>query len=175
MNKTKKLVFIAILSAIGTIIGLFEQMITLPFIAPGVRLGLSNIVVLVSLISFGFKEGMAVSLLKSILLMLVSGNVSSFMYSFTGALFSSFAMSFIILLGNRLFSLIGVSLIGSAFHNLAQVTVSSIVLSNLNMFSYLPVLLLLGNFTGFFVGLSSDYVIKSLSKTISIKNKEWLL
>lgn len=175
MNKTRELVFVAILSAMGTIIGLFEQMIPLPFIAPGVRLGLSNIVVLVALIVFGLKKGITVSLLKSILLMMVSGNVSSFMYSFTGALMSSIAMSFIIMLGNKYFSLIGVSLVGSAFHNIAQVSVSSFVLSNISMFSYLPILLFLGLFTGFFVGLSSDYIVKNIGKTIPITNKEWLL
>lgn len=175
MNKTRELVFVSVLAALGSILGLFEGMIPLPFIAPGVRLGFSNIVVLVSLILFGYKKGILVSLLKSVLLMLMTGNVSSFMYSFSGALFSSISMSIIILIGAKYVSLIGVSLIGSAFHNIAQVTISAIVLSNLMMFSYLPILLILGLFTGFFVGISSDYIVKNLKRTISIKHEEWLL
>ena len=74
MGKTKEMILMAILASMGSILGLFESMIPLPFIVPGLRLGFSNIVVVVSLICFGFKKGLIVSLLKSILLMLVSGN-----------------------------------------------------------------------------------------------------
>lgn len=174
MKSSKNLVLVAILAAFGSILGLFEQMIPLPFIVPGLRLGFSNIVVLVGLIAFGLKNGMIISFLKSILLMLLSGNVSSFMYSFSGALLSAFAMIIAIKYGRKVFSIIGVSLIGSAFHNIAQVLVSTIVLKNFMMFSYLPILLILGIFTGFFVGLSSDFIIKTLSKNIKLVYEEWL-
>lgn len=174
MNNTRKLVLMAVLAAFGSILGLFEAMIPLPFIAPGLRLGFSNIVVLVSLVLFGFKEGLIVSLMKSILLMLMSGNVSSFMYSFSGALLSSIAMIISLKFGKRFLSLIGVSIIGSAFHNIAQVTLSSLILSNIMMFSYLPILLILGIFTGFFVGISSIYILRNLKSKMALKNSEWI-
>lgn len=174
MTNTKKIVLMALLAAFGSILGLFEAMIPLPFIAPGLRLGFSNIVVLVSLVVFGFKEGIIVALLKSILLMLLSGNVSSFMYSFSGAFLSSIAMVIALKFGKRFLSLIGVSIIGSSFHNVAQVTLSSLILNNIMMFSYLPILLILGIFTGFFVGISSIYILRNLKNNIKLKNSEWL-
>lgn len=164
----------AVLAAFGSILGLFEAIIPLPFIAPGLRLGFSNIVVLVSLVLFGFKEGFTVSLMKSILLMLMSGNVSSFMYSFSGAFLSAIAMIISLKFGKKFLSLIGVSIIGSAFHNIAQVTLSSLILSNIMMFFYLPILLILGIFTGFFVGVSSIYILKNLKSKMTLKNSEWI-
>lgn len=175
MRQTKQLVLISLLGTFGAIIGLFEQMMPLPFAVPGFRLGLSNIVVLVGLISFGFKSGFSISLLKSVLLMLLSGNVSSFIYSFSGAFLSASAMILALKFGRRAFSLIGVSILGSSFHNIAQVGVSSMILNNIMMFSYLPILLIIGIFTGFFVGLSSNYICKTLKSTIKLENEEWLL
>lgn len=175
MKNTKKLVLISLLGSLGAIIGLFEQMMPLPFMVPGFRLGFSNIVVLVGLISFGYKSGFVISLLKSILLMLLSGNVSSFIYSFSGAFLSACAMIMGLKFGKNFFSLIGISILGSSFHNIAQVAVSSIILNNIMMFSYLSILLIIGIFTGFFVGLSSNYICKNLESIIDLENKEWIL
>lgn len=172
--KTKELVIMSLLAALGSILGLFEAMIPLPFLAPGLRLGFSNIIVLVSLITFGYKKGLAVSLLKSLLLMLMSGNVSSFIYSFSGALLSSIAMIIALKYGKKAFSIIGISLIGSSFHNIAQIFISSILLGNIMMFSYLPVLLIIGIFTGAFVGISSIYVLNTLKTKLILAEGDWI-
>lgn len=164
MDNLRELIFMSLLASLGSILGLFESMLPLPFLAPGLRLGFSNIVVLVSLIIFGLKNGIIVSLLKSVLLMLMSGNFSSFIYSFTGAVVSAIAMALALKYGDKIFSIIGVSIIGSSFHNIAQVTVSSLILGNMMMFSYLPILLIIGIFTGFFVGVSSSYIVIFLKK-----------
>lgn len=174
MTKTKKMVFISVLASLGSIIGLFELMMPLPVAVPGMRLGLSNIVVLVTLVVFGYKEGIYVALLKSIILMLLSGNVSSFLFSFTGAFLSSMAMSLAINTSHKFMSLIGVSIIGSSFHNTGQVLVAYIILKNKMIFSYLPILLFIGLFTGFFVGLSSFYVAKKLDTRVPVKHGEWI-
>ena len=62
----------------------------------------------------------------------------------------------------RYLSLIGISEIGSFFHNVGQVLVASFVLGNKMIFAYLPFLLILGLFTGYFVGLASIYITKNL-------------
>ena len=162
---TKKLVLISILASLGSIIGLLENIIPLPFVVPGVRLGLSNMVVLVSIVLFGLKEGVYVSLLKSVLLLLVSGNVTGFFYSFSGALLSSLSMALMIHFFKDKVSLIGVSLVGASAHNFAQVTMAVLVLKNIYIYSYLPVLLIIGLFTGVFVGISSQFILSNIKLT----------
>lgn len=158
----------------GAVIGYFESMIPLPFMVSGMRLGLSNIVVLTSLIVFGFKEGFYVSLLKSVVLMLISGNVSSFIYSFSGAFLSSVAMIISLKYLNKNLSLIGISVIGSSFHNLAQILVSFLVIKNIMIFSYLPALLILGIFTGTFVGISTFEIVKNLRRNMAVRHLDWI-
>ena len=173
MDRLKKNIFLSILVSIGLALSVLESSIPLPIAIPGARLGLSNMVVLITLVVFGFKEGIIVSGLKSIVLMLVTGSISSFIYSFSGAIISCIGMYLVYSYFSKVFSLIGVSIFGALFHNFAQVTVASLMLSNSRIYTYLPFLMLTSIFTGYFVGLSSTYIIKNLKKNFSVllKNK----
>lgn len=163
--RVKKLIFLSLLVAVGLVMGLFESMIPIPVAIPGIRLGLSNMVVLITILFFGSKEGIIVASLKSLLLMLVTGAVSSFIFSFSGAVLSAVSMAFANKYLNKYLSPIGISLIGSTFHNTAQIITACFVLKTMHIISYLPLLLIIGIFTGIFVGLTSNYVIKNLNKT----------
>lgn len=170
MKKLNKIIFVALLVTIGLALSVVESSIPLPVAIPGARLGLSNMVILVSLIIFGFKEAFTISVLKSVLLMLVTGNVSSFFYSIAGAILSSIVMYLVYKYMSRFFSLIGVSIWGAVAHNVAQVGVAALILSNIRVFAYLPVLLLLSLFTGYFVGLSAIYISNSLKNNLKLFN-----
>jgi len=162
MRKTNKLIFISLLVSVGLALSVLESSIPIPIPVPGAKLGLSNIVILVTLVVFGFKEGIIVSMLKSILLMLITGSVTSFIYSFTGAVLSCIAMYISYRYFSKFFSTIGTSVIGAVFHNIGQVTIAAIILNNIMIYTYLPFLLLMSLFTGFFVGLATHYIVKNL-------------
>ncbi|MDO5713649.1 MAG: Gx transporter family protein [Tissierellia bacterium] len=160
----RKNIFIALLVSMGVAIGYIESLIPLPIPVPGARLGLSNIIILTTLVLFGYKEGIMVACLKSFLLMLVLGHVTSFFYSITGGILSCLGMIFAIKYLVPKISNIGVSEIGSACHNIGQVLVAGLIIQNWKIITYLPFLLLLGIFTGFFVGLSTNYIVEVLEK-----------
>jgi heptaprenyl diphosphate synthase len=164
MKKLNKMIFISILVSIGLALSVLESAIPLPIAMPGARLGLSNMVVLVTLIVFGFKDGIRVSVLKSTVLMLITGSISSFIYSLSGAILSSIMMYIAFRFFSRVFSLIGVSIIGALSHNFAQVSVASAMMNNLRIYTYLPFLMLMSLFTGYFVGLTSIYIVKNLKR-----------
>lgn len=168
MKKTNKMIFISLLVSVGLALSVLESAIPIPIAIPGARLGLSNMVVLVTLIVFGFKDGLKVAMLKSTVLMLVTGSVSSFMYSISGAVLSCVAMYFFYKLFPNFFSLIGISIVGAATHNFAQVSVAVLMLNNLRIYSYLPFLLIISLFTGYFVGLSSIYIVDNLKKNFKV-------
>lgn len=169
MKKNKKIIFLALLTAMGLVLGLFESVIPLPVPMPGAKLGLSNMVVLITIVSFGAREGFIVAILKTIILTLVTGAVSSFFFSLGGALLSSISMIISFYFLTRWISLIGVSEIGSFFHNLGQVLVASFVLQSHAILAYLPLLVILGIFTGYFVGLTSIFITDHLNKTKIVK------
>lgn len=166
MNKKylKIYVNLALLTALSLAISLIESMVPMPVPIPGVRLGFSNIIILIAIYFYDYKKALTVSILKSFLLVLITGSVMSFFYSIVGAIFSTSAMYFAIKKLDDDFSLIGVSEIGAFSHNLGQIIVAIFFMQNIKMFYYFPILVFIGIFTGFFVGLSTDFMIKHLKK-----------
>lgn len=162
--KQKKMVFVALLTSIALAVSLLEGMFPIPIGVPGAKLGLSNIVIVVTLVQFGIGEAVVVSLLKSFLLMLLTGSVTSFSYSLAGAIFASLVMGAAYRWTMRWFSLIGISELGALAHNAGQLFVAALVLNNAKMFLYLPMLTLMGVFTGYFVGLSANYIVEHLKR-----------
>jgi len=168
MRKTNKMIFISLLVSVGLALSVIESAIPLPIALPGAKLGLSNMVVMVTLVVFGFKEGIKVAMLKSTVLMLITGSITSFFYSLSGAILSCIVMYIAYRYFSKIFSLIGVSIAGAASHNFAQVSIAVIILNNPRIYSYLPFLLITSLFTGYFVGLSSIYIVDNLRKNFRI-------
>ena len=168
MRKLNKMIFLSVLVSAGLALSGLESGIPLPITFPGAKLGLSNMVVLITLVVFGFKDGITVAMLKSIVLMLVTGSVSSFMYSFAGAVLSCMAMYIGYKYFSNIFSLIGVSILGAVAHNFAQVSVATIIMNNIRIYTYLPFLMLMSLFSGYFVGLASTYIIKNMRVSFNI-------
>ena len=166
--KTQKFVLLSLLTALGIAVGFFESFIPLPVAVPGARLGLSNIVVLVTIVNFSYREGLLVAVLKSVLLVLVTGSVSSFIFSFTGTLLSTIGMILAHRFLSKYLSLIGISEIGSFLHNLGQVFAAMFVLKNPMIISYFPFLAGLGLFTGYFIGLSANFISNNLKAVLKV-------
>lgn len=161
MRKTVKL---GILISFAIIISLFESMMPIPIPVPGVKLGLSNIVLLVTLLLFGLKEGFIVAVSKSVLMVLVSGRLGALPYSLTGTMFAMISMYLSYKYLSKWLSLIGISEIGSLFFNLGQLLVASFILNNMNILLYLPAMALMGVVTGYIVGITSKFVLERLKK-----------
>ena len=169
MKKIKKNIFLSLLVSLGLALGVLESSMPIPFIVPGAKLGLSNMVVLLTLVLFGFKEALIVGILKSLVFTLVTGSVSSLIYSLSGSILSCIVMYLVYSYFSKYFSLIGVSIFGAVAHNFAQVAVASVIMNNIKIFSYLPLLLLISLFTGYFVGVASIFISNNLKKTLLAK------
>jgi heptaprenyl diphosphate synthase len=165
---TREYIFLALLTTGALVLTILEGMIPLPFIAPGARLGLANMVVLSVIVVFGFKKGLTVAVLKSILVLLVAGNPIGFIYSISGAILSTVVMHLSYKYLNGYLSLIGVSVLGALSHNTAQVVVAAAVLENIKILTYLPVMYIVSLFTGCFVGYAGIFIVRNLKKQISI-------
>lgn len=164
MKDLKKVTNIALLTAMALAISLIEHMIPIPFPIPGAKLGFSNMIILLTLYFYGMKSALLVGVLKSFLLMLITGSVTAFFYSFAGAVLASLAMGLSLKLLNRFSSFVGISEIGAFFHNLGQILVAAIFMGNIKMLIYFPALVMMGVFTSFFVGLSVNYVASHMEK-----------
>ena len=164
MRDIKIITNIGLLTAMALAISLIEHMIPIPVPIPGAKLGFSNMIILLTLYFYGLKSALLVGILKSFLLMLITGSVTAFFYSFAGAVLASISMGLSLKLLNKFSSFIGISEIGAFFHNLGQILVAAVFMGNIKMLIYFPALVMMGVFTSFFVGLSVNYVASHMDK-----------
>lgn len=162
----KKMVLCAILLSVTLIIGIIERAIPFDFAVPGVKLGLSNVIILTAIYIFGFRESFILVILKCVLLAAITGNTAAFLYSISGSLISFFAMLCAVTLSKKDedMSAVGVSVIGAVFHNIGQILMACFILKSVNVFYYLPLLLVSGVITGFLVGLIVKYTLPYIKK-----------
>lgn len=172
MSKIQRYIFLSLLTAGAMILSIIEGMIPLPYIAPGAKLGLTNIVTLTVIIVFGFKDAFIVVILRCVLLMLVATNPIAFIYSIVSGIASVIIMYLGIKFFNKYFSFIGISVLGAITHNATQVSVAAIMFETINMYYYLPILSLISIFTGCFVGYTSIFMTDNLNKTLLKENRE---
>ena len=159
-SNLRKLVFIALLTAQGIILGLLEQAIPFPFtFAPGAKLGLANIVTLISLYTLSFKEVVLVVVMKTLMTTVLGGTFSTFLYSGMGALVSFIGMYLVKQLGEERVSMIGVSATGGILHNVGQLMVASWMAKSWTVLLYLPAMSIVGIFAGVAIGIAANYAI----------------
>lgn len=158
------MVFIALLIAQAIVLNIIERMIPVPFITPGAKLGLANIITVVGIYMLPVRDVFTIVVLRVVLASLLIGNLSGFFYSISGGILSMLAMIVVYRIGKDRVSFIGVSIIGSVFHNIGQVLIATFVVNNLGIAAYLPVLLIAGIGTGIFVGITSGQLIVYLKR-----------
>ncbi len=163
MRDTKRLVMLGLFVSMGLALHIVERMIPVPFIAPGAKLGLSNIITLTVLMSLGFKDAFSVLVVRILLGSVFGGGVSGFIYSISGGILSILSMALIRRIGGQRVSVIGISVTGAVFHNIGQLMAAAIIIKNINLFIYLPVLLIAAVGTGIFVGMTTKFLMSYLN------------
>ena len=170
--KTSKLVYMSLLVSMALVLSLVEKTMPLPFTTPGAKLGLANLVTVISIYTLdNYKDCFIVVILRIILSAMMGGNMSSLLYSISGAILSFLASIIIKTLGESHVSVIGVSASSAIFHNLGQLFVASLILENSMIFLYLPMLSFIGVFTGIFVGVCANYLLLHINKLPYFKNQ----
>ena len=156
-----KIALLGILTAGAVIISIIESFI--PSIGiPGVKLGLANIVILITLYELGVFEAIFINLARVFLVGLLRGTILTmgFLMSLTGAILSLGIMILFYLLIKK-FSIIGVSVIGSIFHIFGQIIIAMIFLGTSYILLYLPVISISAIITGVLVGIVSKLVVNT--------------
>ncbi len=155
---TERLVVSALLVALGVALQIFENMLPIMTSVPGGKIGLANIVTLVLLYIFDFKTAFTCSVLRAFLASLLYGGVSAIIYSVSAAAFSAVVMAVLMKRAKSL-TPVGISVCGAFCHNAAQVCVASIILSNVWIFTYLPILGIVSCVSGVVTGYAAKLVL----------------
>ncbi len=163
IHSNRKLMFITMLVAQAVVISFFERFIPTPFsFAPGAKLGLSNLITILSLFTLPIKDSSKVVAFRLLVSTFLSGTFSTFLYGLAGTLFSFLIMLLIKSLGPQRVSVIGISVMGGIIHNIGQLVVFALIGQSWLVLNYLPILSFSGILSGFFVGLAGNYLLTKL-------------
>lgn len=160
-----KVAYMGVFLALALICSYVESLIPISFGIPGVKLGLTNIVVVLMLYCIGAKEALAVSVCRIVLAGFLFGNLFSILYSLAGGLLSFLIMWAVKRTGKL--GILPVSVCGGIFHNIGQLAVAALVVENYNVFYYLPVLLLAGAATGLAIGVVAQELVIRIGDRIN--------
>ena len=139
---TKRLVTLSLFLSMSIVLSIVESFI--PSISiPGAKLGLANIMTLVILNLYGEKDAFLIVILRIFLVGLLRGTIGSpaFFLSLSGGLMAYLLM--VAFLKMKVFSIVGVSGMGSLGHSLGQVLMAIVILSVPQLVYYFPLLFLI--------------------------------
>ena len=150
-----------LLTSVMLVLGLVERQFMLVPGIPGIRLGLSNTVLLYALCLMDAKSAWLLMASKVLLGGLLYAGVSGMFYSFAGGVLSMAAM----LLSLRIkgVGVVGVSVMGAAAHMSGQIVMSRLLLGSWAALVQAPILIAASVVTGVLTGVSARAACKGIA------------
>jgi heptaprenyl diphosphate synthase len=166
MNKTRRMVLLGLFIAIASVLHVVESSMPLPLPVPGIKLGLANIISLIVIATFGWRDAIYVVIVRVFLASLFGGIFlgPAFAMSMSGAIVSTVVMAYAYQYWHSVFSLIGISIIGAVIHNMVQILVAALVVSSVTLLWYLPYLILFALPMGWVTGMTVIYFLAKAPK-----------
>lgn len=139
-----------------------------PFLPFGVKLGLSNVVIMYSIFFMQKKHTFFLACFKSLFVFLTRGLTASLL-SFGGGISSILIILLFLFILKEKISYITLSILGAIFHNMGQITVLAAITGNFNIFLYSPVLIISGIFLGAVTGMLLKAILPAFKKIFKIE------
>lgn len=164
-TKTEKVALYGILGALALALSAAEGFLVpaLPFLPPGAKPGLSNIVTMFAASCVGVPATIYVVLIKAGFAFITRG-ATAFLMSLSGGILSAVTMIFMNRFRGRSISLVGMGVCAASMHNIGQLSVSFIMTGTAALIGYAPFLILFGVITGFVTGCVLKAVIPAVEK-----------
>ena len=169
MSKTRNLTLGAILIAVMLVLGYLESQLPVSPV-PGIKLGLSNCVLLIALYWLGVRASFEIMVVKVFLLGFLLGNPMMIVYSLAGGVLSLTVMS--LLISRAGVSAIGAGIAGGVVHNIGQVLVAMLIVQTPSLVYYLGILMPVGAGMGLLTGTIAKMLMRYLPPLKRIQKRE---
>ena len=157
---TKKTAQLGVYIALAMILSYVESLIPFSFGVPGIKLGLTNVVTVIMMYTYGIPGALGVAVLRAVLSGFMFGNAFSIIYSVAGCVLS-FIFMYILKKTNH-FAIISVSAAGGVMHNVGQLIVAANVVKTYSVIYYAPVLIIAEVVTGIIIEIESNDIVKRI-------------
>ena len=155
-GRSNNVATVALLASLALILSYIEAIIPYTPGIPGIKLGIANLVAVVALYKLSAKHALLLNSIRVVVAGLLFTGVFGMLYSL--ATISLIGM--ILLKKTDIFSVTGVSMAGGFLHNMGQLMIAAILIHDIRIFYYLPVLMISGTVAGIAIGIASEMVIR---------------
>ena len=157
-----------LLFAAASALNMLESLFS-AFLPAGIRIGLSNIVIMAAILSLNLPSALVLVLLKAVLVLLTRGVTAGAM-SLCGSL-AAFAVTALLFRKTKA-SYVLISVMGAFSHSLGQLLAAWGILGTAAVFAYAPILAIASTATGICTGIVLKAVFPLLrSRVFDIKNR----
>lgn len=157
-GRSNSVATVALLASLALILSYVEAIIPYTPGIPGIKLGIANLVAVVALYKLSAKYAVMLNVIRIVVAGLLFTGVFGMLYSLAGATISLAGM--ILLKKTELFSVTGVSMASGFLHNMGQLAIAAIIIHDIRIFYYLPVLMISGTIAGVAIGIAAELVIR---------------
>lgn len=161
-SRTLHFTELGVFTALAFILSYIESLFPLPIPFPGIKAGFANLVILVLLYRSGFRDALAVSLVRNVLNALTFGSLFGLFYSLAGSILSLFIMEGLRRIKKPSLSLLSISCAGGIFHNIGQIIIASLLVGREAILHYFPLLYFSGMAAGILIGILAGICLHTL-------------
>ena len=166
LNQTQMLVLTSLIFASALVLAIVENILPpLPIAVPGVKFGLSNIAVMYALFFLGRRQAYTIGILKSVFVFVTRGGIAGLL-SFSGGILSITVMILLMAVFRDRITYLIVSIFGAVFHNIGQFMVISVIYTGMNMWAYLPILLISGLAAGIVTSTLLRFILPAFNRLV---------
>ncbi len=151
LMKSKRVALWGIMGALAIVVSFLEGLFDIPFLPPGTKPGLSNVITVAAAMISGLGGAAYITAVKSLFALLTRGT-TAFLLSFSGGMLSTLGTVMLLKRKKCPFSLLGISVIGALLHNAGQLAVAAMISGTSALIYYAPVLLIFSLIAGALTG-----------------------
>lgn len=168
MSAARYAALMGLLFALAGALNTLENLLS-AFLPAGMRIGLSNIVIMAAILCINLPSAAVLVLLKAMLVLFTRG-VTAGLMSLCGSM-AAFLVTALLFRRTRC-SYIFVSVLGAIAHSVGQLCAAAVILGTAYTFAYAPVLIFASVGTGIFTGVVLKAVFPILQKTVLAAKKQ---
>ena len=159
-ERTQRIALCGLLIAMMLVLGFIESRIPINAGIPGIKLGLSNGVLIFAVYMLDIPTAWLLMVLKVTLSGLLFGGFNTIMYALAGGVLSMLTMTLL----SRIKGMhpVTVSMAGGVMHNVGQVALAMILLHTRQLLYYMAILIFVGLACGALTGIVASSVMKHL-------------
>lgn len=161
----RKITYGSILIALAMILGYVERLFPIVIYGIGFKIGISNIITVVSLYLIGPLAAFIIVAIRVILNDILFGTIQRLIFSSAGFILSFVVMAALVkILGDKINkkNIYLISAIGGVCHNIGQLIIAYIFIKNIRLFMLLPMYIIAGIIAGLIVGIISNLILRSI-------------